>query len=161
MSTENGQPPKDSRLRFRLQPGSMLERTVTKLKESGRDKERQRLEAAICAFWAPHAYQNSDEFQGIALQSILELSDQILEICLLADLPIDQLDPMSLKARAISLKQKQKKPVTTADIENGENSGSISQTIPTQTQTPAANIAKPKAAKTPVATKQRESLFDD
>ncbi|MBD2034505.1 hypothetical protein H6F86_31100 [Phormidium sp. FACHB-592] len=163
MPNENGQAPKDNRLRLRLQSGTMLEQTVNRLKDDGRDKERQRLEAAICAFWAPYAYQDSETLQEVALQSILDLSDQILEIALLANLPIDHLDPMRLKANAVSLKQLLKNSAAaTSSTESKVTIGT--QAKPPQPTSEPTNVKQnsSRATKPSVTAKpERESLFDD
>jgi len=134
----------------------MVERTVIALKQED-GGERQRIEDAICSFWAPLACKNSDELQEVALQSILALSDQILEIALIADLPVEEIDPMGLKARVVSLKQQARSASTTTNPETNGKVVSPPKSTPTNLTRNDKASSKPKVS-TPA---ERESLFDD
>lgn len=106
----------DVSFRTRVLRESVTGRTAEFLKKAGtRQQERQRVELAISAFWSAYAHEQSKELTEVALQSILDLSEQILQIALLADLPVNQLN---FKSQVLALIQQTKAQGKTALVQN-------------------------------------------
>ena len=95
---------RDISFRSRVIASEPTGKAVEFLKGRQRDDEKHKFLTAIRAFWAPYGCEQ-EELTEVALQSILELSEQILQIALLADLPVDQLN---FKSQVLQLIQQTK-----------------------------------------------------
>lgn len=142
----------DMKFRAQVPTNSVIAETGRWIKNTTRDEERRRWQRALQAYWAPFAYKERPEVSEVALESILELTEQILQIALLSGLPIDQLN---FKNQVLTIIQQriQKGGAT----EPQSSPPSISQ--PSQPNGAAPQKSDVRPLKTEPA--KRKTIFDD
>lgn len=157
----------DLSFRVRAPVEQPIARTAKFLKSLSREEERVQFALAIRAFWATHAYQaeraDPEAITEIALQSILELSEQILQVALVAGLPIDQLN---FKSEVLTLIQQTRQGATKERMNpSAKPSASLSGHPETQESDSEAhrNGAGTAAKREPPrpSTTKRRTLFED
>lgn len=141
----------DMKFRTQVPVDSVIAETGRWLKNSTRDEEKQKLQRALRSFWGPFAYKDRPELREVALESILELTDQILQIALLSGLPIDQLN---FKTQVLTIMQQRAKEGVERTEERPSTPTPVSQkngvTVQQESVQPQKEVAK-----------KRKTMFED
>jgi|SRR5579883_3136537 len=144
----------DIKFRVQVPNDSVVAEAGRWIKSSTRDEERQRFKTALQAFWGPFAYKDRPELGEVALESIMELTEQILQIALVAGLPIEQLN---FKSEVLALIQ-QIRQGTIQDSSTAPKTGTLPKTDPVGKNGAVESKPPPKAPAQPA---KRRTLFED